>query len=33
LYEQITGDTFVKANVDTIPERIEENVLLFLNNQ
>ena len=30
LYENITGDTFVKANVSDINERIETNVLGFL---
>ncbi len=33
LYEQITGDAFVKADVDNVTERIEKNVLTFLNNQ
>ena len=33
LYEQITGDTFVKANVNNVAARIEKNVLTFLNNQ
>ena len=33
LYEQITGDTFVKANIENVAERIEKNVLTFLNNQ
>ena len=32
LYEQITGDTFVKANVENVANRIEKNVLSFLNN-
>lgn len=31
LYEQITGEQFVKANVDNVEERIEKNVLAFLN--
>jgi len=30
LYENITGETFVKANVSNIQERIEENVLNYL---
>ena len=30
LYENITGDTFVKADVTNIDERIENNVLAFL---
>ena len=30
LYENITGDTFVKADVSNIQERIEENVLEYL---
>ena len=30
LYENITGDTFVKADVTNIDERIENNVLTFL---
>ena len=31
LYEQITGDTFVKNDHDNIPQRIEENVLRSLD--
>ena len=31
LYENITGEAFVKADVSNIQERIEENVLRFLN--
>ncbi len=31
LYEKITGETFVKSDVDNISERIEKNVLNFLN--
>ncbi|MDB9713661.1 phosphoribosylaminoimidazolesuccinocarboxamide synthase [Flavobacteriaceae bacterium] len=31
LYENITGETFVKAPLDNIQSRIEENVLNFLN--
>lgn len=31
LYEQITGDTFVKNDHDNIPQRIEQNVLKSLN--
>ncbi len=30
LYENITGETFVKANIDHIHERIETNVLSYL---
>ena len=30
LYEQITGDLFVKANVENVANRIEKNVLAFL---
>ena len=30
LYENITGETFVKAPLDNIQSRIEENVLNFL---
>lgn len=30
LYENITGETFVKANIDYIHERIETNVLSYL---
>ncbi len=30
LYEQITGETFVKADVSSVAERIEQNVLEFL---
>ncbi len=32
LYENITGEQFVKANTDKILERIEKNVTGFLNN-
>ncbi len=31
LYEQITGETFVKANVSNVAERIEKNVLKYLS--
>ena len=31
LYEQITGEEFVKADVTSVEERIERNVLEFLN--
>lgn len=31
LYEKITGETFVKSDVSNISERIEKNVLSFLN--
>ena len=31
LYENITGETFVKADVSNIMERIEKNVVAFLN--
>lgn len=31
LYEQITGETFVKANVNNVVDRIENNVVSFLN--
>ncbi|UMB60694.1 phosphoribosylaminoimidazolesuccinocarboxamide synthase [Lutibacter sp. A80] len=31
LYENITGETFVKSDVSNISERIEQNVLAFLN--
>jgi len=31
LYENITGETFVKSDVSNITERIEKNVLNFLN--
>ncbi|CAM1345137.1 phosphoribosylaminoimidazolesuccinocarboxamide synthase [Tenacibaculum amylolyticum] len=31
LYEQITGETFVKANTENILDRIEKNVTDFLN--
>jgi phosphoribosylaminoimidazole-succinocarboxamide synthase len=30
LYENITGETFVKADVSNIQERIEKNVLKYL---
>lgn len=33
LYEKITGETFVKSDVSNIKERIEKNVLAFLNNR
>lgn len=33
LYENITGETFVKSDVSNILERIELNVLSFLNKQ
>jgi phosphoribosylaminoimidazole-succinocarboxamide synthase len=32
LYENITGEAFVKANVSNIQERIESNVLNYLND-
>lgn len=32
LYENITGETFVKADIGNIQERIEKNVLEYLNN-
>ncbi|WP_108424700.1 phosphoribosylaminoimidazolesuccinocarboxamide synthase [Flagellimonas amoyensis] len=32
LYESITGDTFVKADVSQIDERIEQNIFNYLNN-
>ena len=31
LYEKITGETFIKSDVSNISERIEKNVLAFLN--
>ena len=31
LYENIMGETFVKADVANIQDRIEKNVLAFLN--
>ncbi|CAM1346984.1 phosphoribosylaminoimidazolesuccinocarboxamide synthase [Tenacibaculum crassostreae] len=33
LYEQITGETFVKANTENVLERIEKNVTTFLQNR
>ncbi|CAL2083793.1 Phosphoribosylaminoimidazole-succinocarboxamide synthase [Tenacibaculum sp. 190524A02b] len=33
LYEQITGETFVKANTENVLERIESNVTNFLNGR
>ncbi|MDO9038622.1 MAG: phosphoribosylaminoimidazolesuccinocarboxamide synthase, partial [Lutibacter sp.] len=33
LYENITGETFVKSDVSNIMDRIEKNVLVFLNNR
>lgn len=32
LYENITGEKFIKADVSDIPKRIENNVLQFLSN-
>lgn len=32
LYEQITGESFIKANTNSIHKRIEQNVLQFLSN-
>lgn len=32
LFEQITGDTFVKADTNNVLERIERNVVSFLSN-
>lgn len=32
LYENITGETFIKADIGNIQERIERNVLEYLNN-
>ena len=31
LYENITGENFVKADTKNIPQRIKENVLNYLN--
>ena len=31
LYENITGETFVKADVSDIQQRIEHNVISYLN--
>ncbi|WP_028891159.1 phosphoribosylaminoimidazolesuccinocarboxamide synthase [Tenacibaculum sp. 47A_GOM-205m] len=33
LYEQITGEAFVKANTEDVLERIEKNVTTFLQNR
>ncbi|OGS72697.1 MAG: phosphoribosylaminoimidazolesuccinocarboxamide synthase [Flavobacteria bacterium RIFCSPLOWO2_12_FULL_35_11] len=33
LYEKITGEKFVKSDVSNILDRIEKNVLFFLNNR
>ncbi|WP_417800213.1 phosphoribosylaminoimidazolesuccinocarboxamide synthase [Tenacibaculum sp.] len=33
LYEQITGETFVKANTENVLERIEKKVTTFLQNK
>nr|WP_299035182.1 phosphoribosylaminoimidazolesuccinocarboxamide synthase [uncultured Tenacibaculum sp.] len=33
LYEQITGENFVKANTENVLERIEKNVKIFLQNR
>ncbi|QMU64121.1 MAG: phosphoribosylaminoimidazolesuccinocarboxamide synthase [Flavobacteriaceae bacterium] len=32
LFEQITGDTFIKANMENVLGRIEKNVISFLSN-
>jgi phosphoribosylaminoimidazole-succinocarboxamide synthase len=32
LYEQITGDVFIKANTSNVLERIEKNTTSFLNS-
>ena len=32
LYENITGESFVKADLSNINERIEKNVLNYLSN-
>lgn len=32
LYENITGETFVKADIGNIQDRIEKNILKYLNN-
>jgi len=32
LYEKILGEPFVKADIDSIDDRIEKNVLTYLNN-
>lgn len=32
LYENITGDKFVKSNLDNLQERIEKNILAFLKS-
>jgi len=33
LYEKITGEEFIKANADNIPERIQNNVDTYLANK
>lgn len=33
LYEKITGETFVKSDVTNMMDRIEKNILAFLNNK
>ena len=33
LYEQITGETFVKASTENVLHRIEENVISFLKTK
>ncbi|GAB2777540.1 phosphoribosylaminoimidazolesuccinocarboxamide synthase [Salinimicrobium soli] len=33
LYEKITGETFIKADISNIEQRIEKNVLEYLKNQ
>ena len=32
LYENITGETFIKADVSNIQERIEKNVIAYLKS-
>ena len=33
LFEQITGDAFERADVSSVAERVEQNILNFLENQ
>ena len=33
LFEQITGDSFERADVSSVADRVEQNILNFLENQ
>jgi phosphoribosylaminoimidazole-succinocarboxamide synthase len=32
LYEKITGDKFIKADITNVPERIEKNCITFIKS-